>query len=141
MGTRDLLAAVPLICVGSVFLLATSCQSFRFVDTIPPQTLTETRLLFTHHRIQHFWNEHGKVPDKLSDLPNETNRDCSVTDGWGRSLHWESDGKFKVRVWSLGRDGEPKGAGEDTDLEVDFVGKEKLQNDIPRIKRGTHHRE
>jgi hypothetical protein len=135
MDARELLVSGTLTCMSGVFLLAASCQSCRIVDTIPPQNLTETRLLVTYNRIQNFWNEHGRVPTKPAELPDVKNRDCSMADGWGRELNWKSDGTSKVKVWSLGRDGKPGGTGEDADLEVAFVGKQKGQDDLPTIRR------
>jgi hypothetical protein len=58
-----------------------------------------------------------------------------MKDGWGRELHWVSDGKTRVTVRSLGRDGKPGGTGEDADLEILFVGTQKEQHDFPRITR------
>ena len=107
MDSMQLLASGTLSYVTGVFLLAASCQSCRIVDTIPPQNLTETRLLVTYNRIQNFWNQHGKVPTKLAELPDVKNRDCSIKDGWGRELNCDSDGTSKVKVWSFGRDGKP----------------------------------
>jgi hypothetical protein len=86
-------------------------------------------------RIQDFWNEHGRVPMVPAELPDVRNRDCSMKDGWGRELRWESDGKSKVKVWSLGADGKPGGTGEDADMEVTFIGRQKRQEDLPTIRR------
>jgi hypothetical protein len=58
-----------------------------------------------------------------------------MKDGWGRDLHWASDGVTKVTVWSLGRDGKLGGTGEDADLEIVFLGTQKEQHDYPRIRR------
>jgi hypothetical protein len=125
MDARALMVFGTLACMSGVLLLATSCRSWQTVDTIPRQNLTETRLLVTYNRIQSFWNQHGKVPTKPAELPDVKNRDCSMTDGWGRELHWDSDGISKVKVWSLGRDGKTGGAGENADMEVVFVGKQR----------------
>jgi hypothetical protein len=57
-----------------------------------------------------------------------------MKDGWGRELNWESDGRSTVKVWSLGRDGKPGGNGEDADMEVIFVGRQKKQDDFPTIR-------
>ena len=135
MDARELFISGTLTCVSLVSLLAASCQNRRIVDAIPPPNVTETRLLVTYNRIQNFWNQHASVPAEPADLPDEKNRDCSMTDGWGRELHWDSDGKSKVKAWSLGRDGKPGGTGEDADLEVEFVGKQEKQDDLPTLKR------
>lgn len=135
MDARESLVSGTLTCMIGVFLLAASCQRCRIVDTIPPANLTETRLLVTYDRTQKFWHQHRKAPAKPADLPDEKNRDCSMTDGWGRELHWDSDGKSRVRVWSLGRDGKPGGTGDDADIEVEFVGIRKEQDDLPTINR------
>ena len=136
MNTRQLLGFGTLIFVAAALFLAASCQSGAIVDTIPPENLTEGALQFTYVRIETFWNQHGRVPTKVSELPDVKDHDCSMKDGWGRELHWLSDGKSMVRVWSLGRDGKPGGTGEDADMEVVFVGKQRVQDDFPRIRRG-----
>lgn len=135
MDAKKLLVSATLICMSGVFLLAASCQTFRIVDTIPPQNMTETRLLVTYDRIEKFWNQHGRVPSKPAELAEVKGRDCSMKDGWGRELHWDSDGTSKVKMWSLGREGKPGGTGEDADMVVEFVGKQKGQDDLPMIKR------
>src|SRR5437868_14045067 len=112
-----------------------SCEHLCFVDTIPAKNLTETRMAVTYYRIQRFWNAHGKVPATPGELPEKEQKDCSMIDGWGRKLKWESDGKTKVKVWSLGRDGKLGGSGEDADLEFVFVGSRRDQDDIATIKR------
>ena len=137
MDIKQLLLSGTLTCMSGVCLLAASCQSCRIIDTIPPTNVTETRVGVTYNRIQKFWNEHGRVPTTPTELPNEKNRDCSMKDGWGRELHWESDGTSKVKVWSLGRDEKLGGTGEDADMEVEFVGKQKGQDDLPTISGGT----
>lgn len=136
MAATKLLACGTLTCMSGVFLLAASCLSSRIVGTIPPANLTETRLLVTYNRIQNYWNQHGEIPAKPADLLDEKNRDCSMTDAWGRKLHWDSDGKSAVKVWSLGSDGKLGGTNENSDMEVEFVGKYKGQEDLPTIKRG-----
>jgi len=135
MDARQLWLSVALTHAAAILLFAASCQSSRFVDTIPPQNSTEGSLRFTYHRIQNFWNEHGRVPTKPAELPNVKDHDCSLTDGWGRELHWDSDGVSNVKVWSLGRDGKPGGTGEDADTEVAFAGKRKRQDDLPTLGR------
>lgn len=114
-------------------LLAMCCQRYQLVDTIPAKNLTETRLTITYHRIQSFWNQHGRVPNRSDELPLLEGRDCSTKDGWGRELKWHSDGNTRVEVWSLGRDGIPGGAGEDSDIATMFVGKQKEQDEVATI--------
>lgn len=140
MDARQLLVSRKLIYMSGVFLLAASCQNWRIVDTIPPQNMTESALVFTYHRIQTFWNQHGRVPPKPAEMPDMEDRDCSMKDGWGHELNWDSDGISRVRVWSLGRDEKPGGTGDDADMEVVFVGKQKGQDDFPTI-RGTDVRQ
>jgi len=123
------------IFLGAFLLSAASCQSFQLVDVIPPQNNTENRLSLTFDRIQTYWNLHGRVPKGPSDLPDLPGRDCETRDGWGRDFHWKSDGKRTVWVWSLGRDGQPGGSGEDADLVITFEGKRKGQEDSAVIMR------
>jgi type II secretion system (T2SS) protein G len=128
-----------------VLVMPVSCVSFlsdkafeseaTLADGIPPESVTENRLSYTYVRIQNFWNQNGRVPKEPSELPDVEDHDCEMNDGWGHQFHWDSDGVSKVTVWSLGRDGKPGGVGEDTDLEVVFVGKEKIQEHFPHIGR------
>ncbi len=110
MGSRQLLLSATFICTTGLLLTSVSCKLHHFIDVIPPQSMTDTTLSVTKHRIGKFWNEHGKVPTHPDELPDEKDRNCEMKDGWGRELHWESDGTSRVRLWSLGRDGKPQGA-------------------------------
>ena len=124
-----------LICLSILILATASCRSSNWVTTIPPSNLTDTRLHVSYIRIQDFWNEHGKVPTECSELPEFPDRDCSMTDGWNRELHWESDGNHSVKVWSLGADGKEGGVGDNADAEVLFVGRKKHQDDFPEMRK------
>jgi len=104
------------------FALTASVPSCRVVDRISAIDLTRTRLSVAHNRIEKFWDLHQRVPSCPEELPHEPDRDCLMTDGWGRSLKWSTGGKNVVRVWSLGRDGVSGGKEEDADLEVLLVG-------------------
>jgi hypothetical protein len=137
MNMRHLLTSM--IFTG-VLLFAASCRSFRIVDDIPPRNLTATRLVVTYNRIQDFWNQHRRVPTSPDELPDVKEKDGSMKDGWGRELNWESDGKTRVRVWSLGRDDKPGGAGEDADMEVEFVGKQQGQDELATIRTSDEPR-
>jgi Type II secretion system (T2SS), protein G len=137
MRTGQLLVFVPMKWISALLLLLPSCQSFPLIDVIPAQNLTQTRLVVTFGRIQTFWNQHGKVPRHATELADEKDRDCSTMDGWGREFIWVSDGKTRVKVLSLGRDGKLGGTGEDADLEVEFVGKQKQQDEFPEISIGN----
>ena len=100
----------------------------RTVNVIPPENLTETRLMVTRNRIEQFWEKHQRVPNSPDELPVQKNRDCSMKDGWGRELKWGYDGKSRVKVWSLGRDGIAGGTGEDADIETVFEGSVKEES-------------
>ncbi len=87
---------------------------------IPPSNLTDTRLTVTRVRLQEYWDQQSRVPIRPDQLPIHKNKDCSLVDGWGREMNWQSDGVGKVRVWSFGRDGKTGGVGNDADLEMVF---------------------
>lgn len=125
MNSKQLSTSATLGCLIGILLAVASCQSYRIVDTIPPKNKTDSVLRFTYVRIQDYWNENGKVPMIAAELPDVKDHDCSMKDGWGRELNWDSDGISKVRVWSLGRDGKPGGTGDDADMEVVFAGETK----------------
>jgi hypothetical protein len=110
-----------------------SCRSNRIVDIISPLDDTRSTLEYTYIRVQKFWNENGKVPMSANELPEEPHHDCSMADGWGRDLFWQSDGVSIVRIWSLGKDGKLGGAGDDVDLEIVFEGKQRPQDEFPTI--------
>jgi hypothetical protein len=119
--------AAPLCGLWALMLVTTS-MGCRVVNVIPPKNSTEGSLTATRNRIEQYWAKHQRVPNSPDELPVQKNRDCSMTDGWGRKLGWESDGKCKVRVWSFGRDGIAGGNGEDADMETVFDGSVKQES-------------
>jgi uncharacterized protein YceK len=135
-GAKTFLATdIPLSALADTVQAPWIAIDQAFADVIPPQNQTDLKLCETYARIETFWNQHGRVPAKVDDLPEVKDRDCSMKDGWGRELHWVSDGATKVTVQSLGRDGKPGGTGGDADLEIVFVGTQKEQHDVPTIRR------
>lgn len=118
--------------VTCALLGASCCRWDSIVDTIPPHSLTATRLTVTQHRIHRYWTAQGRMPAQPTDLPDEPNRDCSLLDGWGRPFHWQSEGQ-QVTVWSLGRDGQPGGTGDNEDIEVVFAG--QPEPPFPAVRR------
>jgi hypothetical protein len=86
------------------------------IDRIPPTSLTETRMLVTKRRILQYAHTHDQLPSDLSSLPPMPGYDTSVTDGWGRSLSYQTNTTGIVTLESLGRDGILGGSGADADI-------------------------
>ncbi|MFO0901342.1 MAG: type II secretion system protein GspG [Pirellulales bacterium] len=119
-------------CLAGIAFLA-SCRSDPWasvVDVIPPESLTGGALTETYIRTQMYWNEHGRVPERMDQLPERENHTNALKDGWGYTLNWESNGVNEVRAWSLGRDGKPGGEGSDADVGIVFVGKYWGQDEL-----------
>jgi len=112
-------------------MLFTGCTGSRVIDMIPPQNSTKSVLTFTHVRIEQYWQAHQRVPDHWDQLPVRAWHDCSMTDGWGRKLNWESNGTNQVKVWSFGRDGIAGGTGDDADQETVFDANAKMESARP----------
>ena len=98
-------------------LLMFSCNS---IETIPPRDLTVTRIGLTELRIRSYWETHGKLPDRLSDLPILKGRDNSTIDGWGRALRYDATGTPIVTLSSFGADQMAGGTGLNQDISVTF---------------------
>ncbi len=109
----------------SLLAIAAYLVGCRTFDTIPKDNLTETRLAITRVRLRKYWDEYGKVPANPRDLPLLPNRDCSMTDAWGKEFQWLADDDSTVRVISFGKDGIVGGTGENADLEILFDGRVK----------------
>ncbi len=83
-----------------------------------------------------YWDEHRSLPGSPSDLPDQPNRNCEMTDGWGRELHWVFDGEDRLEIYSLGRDGIPGGNDLDSDMLIVFDGKGNPQELCPDVVVG-----
>jgi len=78
---------------------------FGFIHSISPREITVTRMVTAETRIRLYWTSQGKLPNRLSDLPQLPSRDNSIKDGWGGEIEYKTDGT-KVTLRSLG--GDPK---------------------------------
>jgi len=87
------------IAVTAVLWLVGGCG-----ETIPPHDLTVTRMAVTETRLRLYWTNNGKLPPKLSDLPQLASRDNETVDGWGREIKYQFEGT-KVILTSPGEDG------------------------------------
>jgi len=87
----------------------------------PPQLLEPYRLRNLLNAAKLYRKDTGRFPSTSQGLgPLAPKYIASVTDdGWGRPYGYESDGG-SARIWTLGRDGTPGGAGADADLSVQF---------------------
>jgi hypothetical protein len=65
-----------------------------FIDIIPSHDLTVTRIGITEIRIRLYWETHGHLPNRLSDLPRLESRDNATIDGRDRPIHYDVSEKF-----------------------------------------------
>ena len=108
--------------VSAVALL--SAAVFFLVDTIPPRSLTGTRMFVTMRRILQFAHGHNKLPPTLAELPPMPGYDTETTDAWGRPLDYSVDDAGVVILRSLGADGHPGGDGENEDMTASFTSRD-----------------
>ena len=88
------------------------------VDTIPPDTVTQTLMHDTFDRIEAYIEENGNVPRSLSVLPLRRQYADRTTDGWGRELLYIVGDDETITLKSLGADGQTGGHGEDSDIMI-----------------------
>jgi len=100
-----------------VVILLVGCSA---LPRVTPVEETNTVLGTTHGRIWSFWKTRGQLPENVTDLPMESNRNCSTKDAWGREILWSRVDEGTIKLSSLGRDGNVGGIGEDADLVVFF---------------------
>ncbi len=81
---------------------------------------TETTMWVIKRRILRFAQSHNKLPQSLSELPNMTGYDNSVSDQWGRAITYEVSSSGLVTLTSLGRDGKVDGSGKGGDIVATF---------------------
>ena len=98
-------------------LLTFGCS---LIEEIPPRDLTVTRIGVTEIRIRSYWETHGQLPARLSDLPILKGRDNSTIDGWGRAIRYDVAGTSIVTLSSFGADGVAGGEGLNQDIIVTF---------------------
>jgi hypothetical protein len=76
-------------------------------ETIQPRDLTVTRINITEQRIRLYWKTNQKLPAQLSELPNLSDRDNSVLDGWGNPIQYQTTPPSSVTLTSFGANGPP----------------------------------
>jgi len=98
---------------ATVILVA---ASFLLIETIPPRSLTATRMFVTKRRIVQYARQHDRLPSDLSDLPPMPNYDTATRDTWGRALDYSYDLSGVVTLRSLGADKRLGGDGDKRDM-------------------------
>jgi hypothetical protein len=104
----------------ALFFAAASIVIYCCIEVIKPRDLTRTRMTCLRARILNYYEVNHKLPESLSDLPQEENRDNATTDGWGRPIDYATNNN-NVTLMSFGKDGRlGEGAGEDADIMREF---------------------
>jgi hypothetical protein len=100
----------------AVAAMAAGCAVFdSFVTRVPPRSSTHGTLCVMKQRILRYARTHDALPESPHDLPEIPGKVNEVRDAWGRDIRMSlADGK--ATLTSLGRDGQPGGAGDDADM-------------------------
>ena len=93
---------ILLVLVGVVIVLA--ILVFSCVEVVPPNIITRGRISVTEQRIRLFWQNNGKLPVNLMNLPLLPGRENKTIDAWGRELDYKVEGN-KVTLSSPGKPG------------------------------------
>ena len=114
--------------VFASIIVAVLLFEFVFVEKIPPDALTRTRMCGIEYRIRDYYAKERRLPENLSVLPElrDDNRDYSLADGWGRPIQYTIEGRT-VSLLSWGKDGRPGGNGQDADITVTFTVSEESE--------------
>ena len=107
---------IALSIVVGILFLAEMC----LVETVPPRSLTATRMHMVKRRILRYAREHNRLPPDLSVLPQIEGYDNSIHDAWGNTLIYEVDAEGMVTLKSFGKDGIAGGTGNDKDIVRSF---------------------
>ena len=101
------------VILAGVAGLAVLSMSGLFVDRIPPQAATSTRMNVLKRLVLQYAQSHGQLPAALDAVSDR------IQDAWKRDIHFEVSGGVIV-FRSLGRDGTVGGGGEDADIVRSF---------------------
>jgi hypothetical protein len=114
------------VIVSALILLLLA--AFFLVDTIPPRSLTVTRMFVTKRRILQFAHQNNKLPSTLAELPAMPGYDTETTDAWKRPLDYSTDDSGVVTLRSLGADKRPGGDGDNRDMTGVFISRDAQGN-------------
>jgi hypothetical protein len=109
-----------LIIILSLVAAPIAVLALTLVDTIPPRSLTATRMMVIKRRVMQYAHAHSELPHSMTGLPVMQGYDNSIRDGWGRDITLEVSSSGIVTLRSLGRDGVVGGSGEDADMIASF---------------------
>ena len=98
---------IVLTILGKVFLGSIS---------VPRSAITRSTIEETRYRIYLFAAKNGKLPQRLSELPERDGYNNRMADLWERQLIYEVDDAGIISLVSYGRDGKLGGTSEDTDI-------------------------
>jgi hypothetical protein len=124
----------PIVSAFILLLLA----AFFLVDTIPPRSLTVTRMFFTKRRILEFVHENNKLPSTLAELPAMPGYENETSDAWKRPLDYSTDDSGTVTLRSLGEDKRFGGDGDNRDIPGVFISRDaqgNLQEELTEWKQ------
>ena len=86
------------------------------VPTVPPRSMTATRMWVVKRPIVQYAREHGALPHDLALVPEMPGYGNSLRDGWGNAILYAVGDDGLVTLTSLGSDGRAGGTGDAADL-------------------------
>jgi hypothetical protein len=116
---------LKVIVSGFIMLLL---AGFFLVETIPPRSLTVTRMSVTKRRILQFAHQINRLPSTLAELPPMPGYDTETTDAWKRQLDYGTDDSGVVTLRSLGADKHLGGDGDNRDMTGVFISRNAQGN-------------
>lgn len=104
------------IIIATVGVAAVFGLMVLLVDVIPPEAETVSAMIETFVRISIYAEQSNSIPPSLAVLPKREGYASQTTDAWKRPLRYEITADGIMRLTSLGKDGQPGGEGDNTDI-------------------------
>jgi hypothetical protein len=104
------------VIIGVVVVAALVGLMALFVDVIPPKAETVSAMTETFVRIALYTKQSNSIPQSLAVLPKREGYANQTTDAWKRPLRYEITADGIIRLTSLGKDGQPGGEGDNSDI-------------------------
>jgi hypothetical protein len=104
------------IIIATVVVVAVFGLMTLLVDVIPPKEETVSAMIETFVRISIYAEQNNSIPSSLAVLPKREGYANQTTDAWKRPLRYEITADGIIRLTSLGKDGQPGGEGDNTDI-------------------------
>ena len=107
---------------ASLVLVVTVIVVACLVDTAPKEAATRTTMWVVKRRILLYARQNNQLPVDLAVIPVLPAYDDSISDAWGRPLHYQiNENNTVVTLKSYGQDGLQGGSGQNADIVLSFA--------------------